>query len=80
MDLKYRHCILQLGKRSIMITVQCPQCQQEIKFGSNPEIGQQIICLSCDTVLIVVWLYPMSLDYMENPVRTSADLGSNVGK
>ena len=67
-----------IRKMLTMITVACPECQEQIKFGSNPEINQQITCPSCNTVLIVTWLYPISLEYPENPGQTSAESGNNV--
>ena len=48
-----------------MITILCPECQQTIKFDSEPKIGQQTVCQSCEKELVVTWLFPVSLDLIE---------------
>jgi len=50
-----------------MITVNCPECKNIIQINSTPEIGHLVQCGSCQTVLEVTWLYPVSLDYQEQP-------------
>lgn len=69
-----------------MITVSCPECKNGINLDSSPEIGQLTKCTSCQTVLEVTWLYPISLDYQEQPlapeypnpeVLKAPDQGSN---
>ena len=49
-----------------MITILCPECQKPIELDSDLKIGQQTTCQLCDTELIVTWLFPISLDYLEN--------------
>lgn len=58
-----------------MITASCPECDNDIFFEETPEIGQVLICLNCQTVLEVTWLFPISLDFQEkNPkVSTAQD-------
>ncbi len=48
-----------------MITASCPECKNQINLDTNPEIGQTIKCATCQTILEVIWLYPLSLDYPE---------------
>ncbi len=42
---------------------ECPQCGYEISVGSQPRIGQQVVCNSCGSELEVVWLDPLELDW-----------------
>lgn len=56
-----------------MITVLCPECQQKINLGPNPEIGQPVICQSCNTMLEVVWLFPVFIDYMDIQEQVAAN-------
>jgi len=42
---------------------ECPQCGFEISVGSQPRIGQQVTCTSCNSELEVVWLDPLELDW-----------------
>ncbi|MFH1633203.1 MAG: lysine biosynthesis protein LysW [Chloroflexota bacterium] len=48
-----------------MVSVSCPECRQQIDLDSNPEIGQQVTCQSCNVDLEVIWLFPVCLDYLE---------------
>ena len=48
-----------------MILASCPQCARRIEIHSNPEIGQQVECQDCQTVLVVTWLYPVCLDFLD---------------
>lgn len=48
-----------------MITASCPECASLIKFSDSPKIGQRFQCGNCSTVLVVTWLYPLSLDFIE---------------
>lgn len=48
-----------------MITVSCPECQQQIDLDSDPKIGQRTTCRSCKKDFQVTWLFPIFLDYLE---------------
>ena len=56
-----------------MITASCPECQQKINLSSDPEIGQPITCQYCNTMLEVVWLFPIFLDYMDIQEQVAAN-------
>jgi lysine biosynthesis protein LysW len=56
-----------------MIAASCPECQQKINLGTDPEIGQPVICRSCNTKLEVVWLFPVFLDYMDIQEQVAAN-------
>ena len=42
---------------------ECPQCGEEITVGTQPRIGQQVVCNYCGSTLEVVWLDPLELDW-----------------
>ena len=48
-----------------MVTISCPECQQQIDLISDLSIGQQATCQSCNTDFVVTWLFPIYLDYLE---------------
>lgn len=49
-----------------MITTFCPQCHTEVTLDPSPEIGQRVSCGTCATILEIIWLYPLSLDFPED--------------
>jgi hypothetical protein len=48
-----------------MINASCPQCASRIEILKNPKVGQYIQCQQCQTNLVITWLYPISLDFIE---------------
>jgi lysine biosynthesis protein LysW len=44
----------------------CPSCGSDIEVHPASQIGQRIICPSCDAVLKVVWLDPVEVDWFNN--------------
>jgi lysine biosynthesis protein LysW len=54
-----------------MITASCPECDNDIFFEETPEIGQVLICVNCQAVLEVTWLFPISLDFQEKYPKVS---------
>lgn len=54
-----------------MITASCPECENDIFFDETPEIGQVLICVNCESVLEVTWLFPICLDIQEKKARYS---------
>jgi lysine biosynthesis protein LysW len=46
--------------------VLCPECKQEIDLISPHDLGQRVICQTCIIQLEVVWLYPLSLDTVDD--------------
>lgn len=46
-----------------MTTAECPSCGTFIQVGGKPKMGQQMVCSACDSVLEVVWLDPIELDW-----------------
>jgi lysine biosynthesis protein LysW len=41
----------------------CPDCDSDIKLGSDPRKGQKVTCPSCGAYLEVVGLSPIELDW-----------------
>jgi uncharacterized protein YbaR (Trm112 family) len=54
-----------------MITLTCPECKHQLELDSTPEIGKVLQCSNCEEVFEVTWLFPINLDYKENPGRIS---------
>jgi hypothetical protein len=50
-----------------MVKTLCLNCQTDILFGENPQMGQRAICPACHTVFEVVWLFPLELDWLSEP-------------
>lgn len=64
-----------------MINTICPECQQRIQFDSEPKIGQKLICQTCNTALLVTWLFPISLDFLDTNEQSAIppEKGSSEG-
>jgi len=65
-----------------MITASCPRCASRIEIQVNPEVGQPLKCQNCQTVLVITWLYPVCLDYLDDsrPAQPDAGQQPEVGK
>lgn len=50
-----------------MLNVECMQCGGDVIFETIPEMGEKVACPHCHVRLEVVWLYPLDLDFDENP-------------
>ena len=50
-----------------MVRTKCLNCSKTIEIKLEPElaVGRAVSCPSCDTVLDIVWLYPLVLDWHE---------------
>lgn len=55
-----------------MVEIQCLTCAAKIVMKTEPIIGQRIQCENCYAVSEVVWLYPLTLDYLEAEPSGSA--------
>jgi lysine biosynthesis protein LysW len=49
-----------------MLNILCPECKEKIDLPTTIGLGQQVICAACETPLEVVWLYPLSLDTVDD--------------
>lgn len=65
-----------------MITASCPQCANRIEIQVNPEVGQQLRCQNCQAPLVITWLYPVCLDFLDEslPDQPKAGQRPEVGK
>jgi lysine biosynthesis protein LysW len=41
----------------------CPECEQGVKLGTNPQEGQKVSCPECGANLEVISLSPLELDW-----------------
>jgi lysine biosynthesis protein LysW len=46
-----------------MTVVECISCGTEIKFSTQPNMGDLVTCSECESELEVVWLDPLELDW-----------------
>lgn len=58
-----------------MITASCPQCASRIDIQANPEVGLQLRCPNCQTALVVTWLYPVCLDFLDESHSNQPETG-----
>jgi hypothetical protein len=46
--------------------IDCLSCQKEFEIiGEEPDIKKQILCPHCHTAFEVTWLYPFTMDFVE---------------
>ena len=60
-----------------MVTISCPECQSQIQINSDTEIGQRVICQSCNVILEVTWLFPIEVDFTEDVEQNSLCMGGS---
>jgi lysine biosynthesis protein LysW len=41
----------------------CPECDASIHFEHQPKIGQRVRCSQCNSILSVIRLMPLELDW-----------------
>lgn len=41
----------------------CPECDNAVKLGAQPKIGQHVTCMHCGAYLEVMSLSPVELDW-----------------
>jgi lysine biosynthesis protein LysW len=46
-----------------MAMAECPSCGGNVTIPGTPKMGQRVRCRSCDSILEVVWLDPIELDW-----------------
>ncbi|HEX9617945.1 MAG TPA: hypothetical protein VGA03_11080 [Anaerolineales bacterium] len=46
-----------------MAMAECPSCGRKVLVGGSPRRGQRFTCSQCDTLLEVVGLDPLELDW-----------------
>jgi hypothetical protein len=56
----------------------CPECDAKVPVESEPKIGHRVMCRSCKSILTVIRLTPLALDWAF--VEPLEDIPSNDGK
>jgi alpha-aminoadipate carrier protein LysW len=46
-----------------MVKPTCPSCGEDVVIPGRPELGQRVVCPSCDSELEVIELEPLELDW-----------------
>lgn len=60
-----------MASNSKPLTARCPECDSRIYFERRPDTGEMISCPECDTLLEVISISPLKLDWAsEEPVGT----------
>ena len=62
-----------------MINVSCPNCQSKLEINGTPKIGQPVQCSNCSTNLEIVWLFPITLDFVETNITVQPERSINNG-
>jgi uncharacterized paraquat-inducible protein A len=47
-------------------TAYCPECDQRLKLGARPRVGQRTVCSRCNAHLEIVALSPLELDISDS--------------
>lgn len=60
--------------------IKCPSCQNEFEIvDEEPEILRRLTCPHCQMIFEVTWLYPLTLDYVDEiPVNPNRPIESLV--
>jgi hypothetical protein len=41
----------------------CPECDTKVYFERQPKIGERVLCRKCKSILAVIRLMPLELDW-----------------
>jgi len=64
-----------------MPKVTCPSCLAVFAVSVDPEVGQLVVCPQCEAQLVIVWLYPLEVDFVDEMIQSEADLdGESIKK
>jgi Zn-finger nucleic acid-binding protein len=56
-----------------MLTSVCPECDHDVQMETTPNVGGRVICPSCKTILVVIQVSPVQLDWaFIDPIVSSA--------
>ncbi len=50
----------------LTLTVTCPACEEVLEPARRLKIGQRIICSCCSEQLLVMQLYPLVLEWIDD--------------
>jgi len=51
-----------------MIFAKCPKCNTKIQI-KDPRIGQKVVCQGCESLLKIIWLLPIELDFWDEMIE-----------
>jgi lysine biosynthesis protein LysW len=46
-----------------MIKTTCPECDQDVRMETQPNMGEHVVCSACKTTLVVIRVTPVRLDW-----------------
>ena len=58
----------------------CPNWNNKVFIEMEPEIGFRIVCETCQTPIVIVWLNPIELSLIDYDDYEIIDEGSNTNK
>lgn len=58
----------------------CPNCDNKVFIDMEPEIGFHLLCQTCQTPLVIVWLNPIELSLIDYEEYDIIDEGSTINK
>lgn len=58
----------------------CPNCDNKVFIDMEPEIGFHLLCKTCQTPLVIVWLNPIELSLIDYEEYDIIDEGSITNK
>ncbi len=65
-----------MASNSKPLTARCPECDSRIYFERRPDTGEMISCPECDTLLEVISVSPLRLDWAaDEPVGEPGSWG-----
>ena len=56
-----------------MMITKCPLCKGEIEVSEDPYIGAQVMCLHCYSNFEVTWLFPLTIDLLDQKPAADYD-------
>lgn len=58
--------------------IKCPSCLEQFEIADEePEIRRRLTCPHCQMIFEVTWLYPLTLDFVEeNPIISNPSIES----
>ncbi len=63
-----------MAQHKTEVTAECPNCEELVRLGSKPRIGQRVVCPYCGEPLRVINLDPPELDWdFEEPAPESGE-------
>ena len=56
--------------------IDCPSCQESFLIADEePDIKRRLTCPHCEQIFEVTWLYPLTLEYLDEGIQNAAYVG-----